>query len=226
VLKEADTRARALAWSSTGEQLAAASGRFVHVWKYDGTLLYTAEAPTNVLSVAWSPDNKQLVFGAGNGISYLWDLVNKPQQFKLHDGWDVQSVAWRPDGELIASGGRDATIRLFQPDGKSVSVIRCPTGNVESVAWLPGGKSLAALSGGTLQIWDAENASPVTSSVLLPDDRTLTFGPGGEVLQGDLAAAERDLVYLVEQPDGSLELLTPAEFSVRVQSAAKPKSAE
>jgi hypothetical protein len=45
------------------------------------------------------------------------------------------------------------------------------------------------------------------------------FTPGGELLHGD-AAAEAELVYLVETPDGMTDLLTPAEFRRRT---AMPK---
>jgi hypothetical protein len=96
-------------------------------------------------------------------------------------------------------------------------------GKVDVVAWRPDGETLAAVSGGTLQFFNARTFAPETSTVFLSGDQSATFGPGGELLKGDPDAIERELVYMVEQPDGRIELLAPSAFHKRVNQAANDR---
>ena len=52
--------------------------------------------------------------------------------------------------------------------------------------------------------------------MLLDDGNSITFSPAGEILHGDPEVVEKELVYLVETPSGTLELLKPSEFQKRV----------
>jgi WD40 repeat protein len=205
-----------VAWSPDGGRLASARSGAIHVWNADGAARPTIEKANVFMCLTWSPDGNRIAFGNTSACTHVSDFESAPTNLKLHDFGEVFSIAWRPDGSYLASGGRDATVRFWQPDGKPVAVFRCPMGKVDVVAWRPDGKTLAAVSGGTLQIWNAQTAAPETSTVFLTGDQSATFGPGGELLQGDPEAVERELVYMIEQPDGRIELFTPSQFHQRL----------
>jgi hypothetical protein len=61
----------------------------------------------------------------------------------------------------------------------------------------------------------------------LTDPTEPTFTRGGQVVDGDPQAVEETLRYVIENTDGTLELLLPSAFRQRVQTAlssAVPRS--
>ncbi|MGI0491537.1 TIR domain-containing protein [Alkalinema pantanalense CENA528] len=63
-----------VAFSSDGNQVATiARDNTIKLWKQDGTLLTTLKVEGNLLSIAFSPDNKMLSFVVENA-AYLWNI--------------------------------------------------------------------------------------------------------------------------------------------------------
>lgn len=55
----------------------------------------------------------------------------------------------------------------------------------------------------------------------LPDDKAVTFSPTGEILHGDPKVVEEELIYLVENEQGTIDMVSPAEFQERVKTASQ-----
>jgi hypothetical protein len=70
-------------------------------------------------------------------------------------------------------------------------------------------------------LWDAASAEPEWVAVLLKNDQSVTLSAAGQILHGDAEIIEKELVYFVETPTGTMELLRPSEFHERVARAAK-----
>ena len=70
------------------------------------------------MSVAFSPDGRQIVSGAADGMIKIWDSDTGActQTLKGH-GDAVASVAFSPDGWRMASGAADGTIKVW--DGET-----------------------------------------------------------------------------------------------------------
>jgi WD40 repeat protein/transcriptional regulator with XRE-family HTH domain len=134
----------------------------IRLWDvHKSTCLKVLQHVTNhvLLTLSFTPDNRQLASGSDEGSIYLWDLEEGTCFSVLHGHTHrVWSVAWSPDGRTLASGSQDGTVRLW--DGKlgtCLKVLQGHTNEVWSVAWSPDGHTL--LSGSTdetLRFWDMD----------------------------------------------------------------------
>jgi WD40 repeat protein len=150
-----------VAWSPTGDYIAAAGGDpIIRVWCVDTeaisnctagelvTSLIGHESP--ILALAWSHDNR-LASGSQNEIASLrlWDM-NTYTQIAAHNGGDSNQLAWHPSENLLAQAGAggglyvlpgDLSLRVRERRDYRLSA----TDNyaVYSVAWSPTGDFIA-----------------------------------------------------------------------------------
>ena len=111
----------------------------------------------SVYSVAFSPDESNIVSGSEDTTVRVWD-ASTGQLLKIFSGHagPVHSVSFSPNGSQIASGSGDNTIRLWDvATGKPLIHPLAHTSTVEFVKFFAGGTQL--LSGsydGTIRLWE------------------------------------------------------------------------
>jgi WD40 repeat protein len=150
---------------------------YVRLWNLQGGLIDTFQVhqafqipsserpklePTQVLSIAFSPDGQRIVCGLDDGTIQTLNWQDHEIGSPIDTGDNqVWSVAFNPDGQLIATGGVegvDGTIRLWDLQGHQIGrTFAGHIGRVWSVAFSPDGKSI--VSGGndrTVRLWDLE----------------------------------------------------------------------
>ena len=177
------------------------------------------------LSLAISPDRKQLAACDTNGQIRLWGLQDNRQQLTLggHSAW-TQQVIYSPDGQTLASCSSDRTIRLWNLNsGSCIGVLKSHQGRVRAIAFTPDGQTLA--SGGddwVIKLWDVNtqtvrltlrgHTDNIRSIIISPDGQTLiSSGDDGSIrfwsLNGrcwrTIEAHQQPVWTIAMSPDGS-----------------------
>ena len=67
-----------------------------------------------MVSVAWSPDGRRIVWGDTIDKALVWDVASGAAVclYPRHDK-PVNAVAWSPDGTRIASASADTTVQVW-----------------------------------------------------------------------------------------------------------------
>ncbi|KAI9202562.1 WD40-repeat-containing domain protein [Polychytrium aggregatum] len=176
-------------------------------WNYEGSALVTAgedgqikiysrsgmlrsvlvQIGYPVYSIAWSPDNDQILFTNGrNLIIKPIQPSNKPNQWKAHDGV-ILKVDWSRVSNLIVSGGEDRKYKVWDTYGRQIYSSTQQDHPTTSVSWAPSGEMFAVGSFNTLRIcdklgWSYTLAKPKSGSIYniawTPDGTQLAGGGG------------------------------------------------
>jgi WD40 repeat protein len=201
----------AVAFSADGRWLATGSAdNTARLWDMQtaeagGPVDMTANLPSllvghtdDVLTLAFSPENRWLATGGGDGQVHLWDVLADdpaaaPRILEGHSG-AVNEVAFSPDGRWLASAGADGVVRLWSiAERETVEASRLLLGHeggVQRVAFSPDGRLLASGGAdGTTRLWEPGNGSEPgepTGAVLMPGQGgavlALAFSPDGQWL--------------------------------------------
>ncbi|MFO1475089.1 MAG: protein kinase [Verrucomicrobiota bacterium] len=141
-----------------------------------GAELWTAPAARNyVTALAFSPDGKTLVSGAGfdDSTIRLWDVATGKESGQLqgHLSW-VGGLAFLDGGKQLVSSSADQTIRIWDlAEHKCLETMRGHSQEVWRVIVMPDQKTLVSgAKDGTVCLWDA--------SVPHPHQSRTTFAPG------------------------------------------------
>jgi WD40 repeat protein len=164
-------------------------------------------------ALALTADGTSLAWGHG-GVE-VWDVERQQVRFTLPV--KVWSVAFSPDGKLLATGGGKSFLRLWDTaTGDELAVlqparVRGQDGVIEGgsafskLAFSPDGKTLAATSGGNVELWEVRTM-PRPTVIEAKKHRTfaLAFSPDGKMLASGGEATEE------AKPRGEVRLWDPA----------------
>jgi eukaryotic-like serine/threonine-protein kinase len=152
--------ADALSWSPDSNLLATASwDDTVKIIDMSGATRLILTQPSQIYTVAWSPNGQYIASAGENNVVYIWDAITG--QIKLtfhgHTG-EVFSLSWSHDGRYLASASQDHTVRIWDTEnGNSVFVYQNHTDQVRSVAWSRcDGRIASAGWDSSVQIWQGE----------------------------------------------------------------------
>jgi WD40 repeat protein/serine/threonine protein kinase len=210
-----------LAWISDG-QLAALSGNGVWLWEIDSTsprkLRQTGFAG---ISIAWNP-NAQWLVTASLPETYFCkpDGTVGPILNHAEDRARPPTVAWDANGEWLALGLASGVVRMWDVRGNPGPVLPSHDYCVSDIAFSSDNRWLTTAGhDGTILVCDAGTYDPQWVVLPLSQGKSITFSAAGHILHGDPELVESELIYLIEQDDGSIELVEPTEFLKRIEQA-------
>jgi WD40 repeat protein len=177
----------AVAFSSDGSRLVAASGARTAVWSLRTTAPPLVQPHEDIVfAVALSPDGRLLATGDRDGLARIWNLgTGRAVDLNGHEA-TIRSLAFSPDGRSVVTASDDETGRLWDAaNGRSLGELQGHDGPVLSAAFAPGGRSvLTGGQDGGIRIW-ALAADPVQAQLVAknePPVRDVAFHPDGRLL--------------------------------------------
>lgn len=161
----------------------------------------------SIISPAWSPDGKSIVFSALSGSArdlFMYDLVNESLTRLTNDRFDDIDVAWFPDGQsIVFSSDRphpdnftteDTTafsygnynLQRMEIASRTITPLPVGTGTNQEPAVSPDGKRIAFVSGrngiDNIYIYNIDSSSVVAVTNCLTDAKSPTWSPDGKTL--------------------------------------------
>ena len=177
-------------------------------------------SPGVLLGLAWSPDGKSIVTGAGDGTIQVLDASTRSVRvtYSGHSN-SISAVAWSPDGKRIASASYDQTVQVWDAQtGQTLLTYSDHNSPVLSVAWSPNGQQL--LSGSEdrqLKTWDATTGKTIDTDFGHSDQVTsVAWSPNGQ----QVASGSADHTVIVYQAAPLIPVYTYTGHSDVVQAIA------
>lgn len=177
--------------------------------------------------LSWDPNENRLIsIGGKQGQASLvcvWNISDGTAQLdekeQLEPTLTAAEVLRGTDPRLV-TGSQNGVIEWRNlADGVPQLTVPAHSSVVRSLAPQPRNGYIASASDdATLCLWEPSSTKVHWLAVLLPNGRAAAFSGTGELLVQD-PAVEEELVYLLEQPSGALELLTADEFQSRSSQA-------
>lgn len=127
-------------------------------WDEQGTLLKSfSRHEDQVLSIAISPADTQIVTGGRDALLNLWNTNGDLRlSVKAHDS-RIEQVLYSPDTSRIFSASTDHTIKCWSPKGDLITVYKGHTGPVGAIAISADGRYLATAGEKRVLLWPVES---------------------------------------------------------------------
>jgi WD40 repeat protein/tRNA A-37 threonylcarbamoyl transferase component Bud32 len=139
-----------------------ANSQALHLYDLDSRRLLPglpARHVSDVLSTAFHPDGRHVLFVTPEGVAEAWDLTTRQKDFALGGPGEFIGtgiVALSPDGNWLAASPSPSTIAIWDTrNRKRLLTLPAERMMVWSFAWSPDGRQLAVgLADGGLSVWN------------------------------------------------------------------------
>jgi WD40 repeat protein len=138
-----------------------------------------------VITVAFSPDGKQLATGGWDNLVRVWEVPSGKPLFKLEGH---SAAVWRaifsPDGKQLLSTDQGGGVKLWDlKTRREVRSFEGHTGGVYKPAWADGGRTLITPSfDQSIRIWDVATGKEKLSIATGAEVHGLALSPDGKTL--------------------------------------------
>jgi WD40 repeat protein len=175
--------------------------------------LFALEGHTSdISSIGWSPDGKNIVTGSWDNTANIWNAQTGTFIRKLSQHTDIiYAVAWSPNGNLIATASSDRTACLWDAaTGKRVHTLSGHTNEILFITWSPDSAYLATGSyDRQIKIWNSKTGTLVREMAETIGISSIAWSPDGKYLAIGLA-------------NGTIKLMDPASWSVARSFSGSP----
>lgn len=163
--------------------------RMAKVWRLvdeDYRCMHEFPVPSQVFSVALSPEGSQIVVGCGDGIARVWRLEDGACSLELgaHLGV-VYYAAWAHDGGSVVTASTDATVKIWDTEfGECMETLDAHRSIVRCAVFSPDDKMVATCSRDrTAKLWRVRSGLCIyTFGGHSGEVVAVTFSPDGSKL--------------------------------------------
>jgi len=209
-----------VSFSPDGKLMVVGGGNEIQIWDATTTTKVTTLRghDGSTLSVAFSPDGKNVVSGSMDNMIKVWDTATGEELMTLrgHE-YSVSSVTFTPDGKKIISGSYDGTIKVWD-----LSVAREFTRIVgrlvNSIVFSPDGKRIVSGSrDGQVKVWDVASGTELMNLRGHKGEVfRVAFSPNGEFIASGCA----DKLIKIWNAGTGTEVMTLRGHNMGVTSVA------
>ena len=191
-----------LAWSASGDMLAVAASKNVHIFNSDGVERWrTEEHPSTVSAISWSKPDELATSCYGQVAFY--DITRQQLGQKLQWQGSLVSMELSPGGDIVACGSQDNSVHFWRRSTGLDAEMTGYSGKPSQLAFDQSGRFLATGGSEQIIVWNFQGEGPEGSLpgqlVLHPEPiSTLAFANEGLIL----ASGSRDgsvFVWLLDQ---------------------------
>lgn len=156
-----------VAWSPDGRFLAAAAGRFLHLWDRQGQPVRQYPAHPNTISdLQWQP-GKNILATSTYGYVQLWSPEkDQPLQSFQWKG-STLVLAWSPDGKYLATGDQDCTVHFWIVAKAEDLQMSGYATKVRELSWDCTSRFLVTGGGSIPCVWDCSGKGPAGTKPLM-----------------------------------------------------------
>lgn len=219
-----------IVWSPDSQRIATAD--IIHnkilIWDAStGQTLLTLQAPNfGYMTLAWSPDGKQIAASISYPSSYpsivdIWDATTGAAVTTLQDAapGHINALAYSPDSQRLAYASDNATVTIWNiSTGQKLYTYQAP-GPVKGLAWSRDGSEIASISQNVFQIWNSSDGKlllvlgsrtpQLTTVAWSPDGQELATGAAdGSAQTWDMFALTGKTIATYTSPQGSISALS------------------
>ncbi len=134
------------------------NGGLIRIWDFaSSTVIRQMKVPSQVNSLAFSPDGRFLAAGCSDNVSRVYAVDSSEERTILRGHRNqVQDVAFSSCGRWLASAGEDGDIRLWRTETwKETARLRRQIGWPSRVLFTPDGRTLVSSdSEGSIRLWE------------------------------------------------------------------------
>ena len=183
-------------------------------WRGSQTSDFTVQnsASTPIISIAFSPDGKQLAAIAKNSAQVqVWSVESGAVQLQLNNSGQATKLVFSSVGKWIAAASTDNTVRVWNATNGQLQMTLSHSATIQSLGLSPDGQQLLTASGNTVQLWQVSTGRSLNKLHQSSLVNSASFSPNGQ------------LIATVGE-DGSVRLLRVNTGQVLYTFAQPPKS--
>ena len=176
---------------------------------------------SEVVRLDFSPDGRTICVLQQNRVLSLCSLeTGQVKPLPAANAYEGDSYGWSPGSQRLATTDAFGAVHIWSARGELLASLKMTGADRHrAVVWLDDERVATIGEGAALRIWNVDRQTVESVTLLLAGGAWARFDRAGKLLDS-AGEIEQQLVYGLETPQQTVELLTPSQFAARVAATA------